>query len=56
MCDKRHIISLVSEMLIRLDGFHLEENKSEALYLDDIVLRELSSSQQEELYLQQYLG
>ncbi|KAL4740216.1 hypothetical protein BDV11DRAFT_103888 [Aspergillus similis] len=37
-------------------GFHLEENKSEALYLDDIVLRELSSSQQEELHLQQYLG
>ncbi|KAL4997624.1 hypothetical protein BDV10DRAFT_89305 [Aspergillus recurvatus] len=37
-------------------GFYLDENVSEALYLDDIVFRELSPSQQEELHLQQYFG
>ncbi|KAL4906894.1 hypothetical protein BDW74DRAFT_176495 [Aspergillus multicolor] len=37
-------------------GFYLDENESETLYLDDIVFRELSSSQQEELSLQQYFG
>ncbi|KAL4783013.1 hypothetical protein BJX76DRAFT_270176 [Aspergillus varians] len=37
-------------------GFYLDENESEALYLDDIIFRDLSSSLQEELNLQQYFG
>ncbi|RLM01738.1 hypothetical protein CFD26_103576 [Aspergillus turcosus] len=37
-------------------GFYLEENGSEAIYLDDIIFRDLSASLQEELYLQQYYG
>lgn len=37
-------------------GFYLEENGSDAIYLDDIIFRDLSASLQEELYLQQYYG
>ncbi|KAL4973759.1 hypothetical protein BDW66DRAFT_99119 [Aspergillus desertorum] len=37
-------------------GFYLDENESEALYLDDLVFRQLSPLQQEELHLQQYFG
>ncbi|RHZ47288.1 uncharacterized protein CDV56_104428 [Aspergillus thermomutatus] len=37
-------------------GFYLDQNASEAIYLDDIIFRDLSASLQEELYLQQYYG
>ncbi|KAL5337573.1 hypothetical protein BJX70DRAFT_389202 [Aspergillus crustosus] len=37
-------------------GFYLDANESDALYLDDIVFRDLGPSLQEELSLQQYLG
>lgn len=38
------------------DGFFLDENDCEALYLDDIIFQDLSPSQQDELYHQQYYG
>lgn len=38
------------------DGFFLDENDCETLYLDDIIFRDLSPSQQDELYHQQYYG
>lgn len=38
------------------DGFFLDDNESEAIYLDDIIFLDLNSSQQEELNLQQYYG
>ncbi|KKK14337.1 hypothetical protein P175DRAFT_0545552 [Aspergillus ochraceoroseus IBT 24754] len=37
-------------------GFYLDENKSESLYLDDIIFQDLSPSFQEELSLQKYYG
>ncbi|KAL4922197.1 hypothetical protein BDW62DRAFT_78942 [Aspergillus aurantiobrunneus] len=37
-------------------GFYLDENESEALYLDDIIFQDLGSSLQEELNLQQFFG
>ncbi|KAB8207410.1 hypothetical protein BDV34DRAFT_211708 [Aspergillus parasiticus] len=37
-------------------GFYLDENESETLYLDDIILKGLSPSLQEELEFQQYYG
>ncbi|GIC86574.1 uncharacterized protein Aud_002948 [Aspergillus udagawae] len=37
-------------------GFYLDENGSDAIYLDDIIFRDLGASLQEELYLQQYYG
>lgn len=39
-----------------IDGFYLEENESDAVYLDDIIFRDLSPSHREELSLQQYYG
>ena len=38
------------------DGFFLDENESDAVYLDDIVFRFLSPADQDELKLQQYYG
>lgn len=46
-----HVYKLTST-----DGFFLDDNDSEAIYLDDIIFRDLSASQQEELHLQQYYG
>ncbi|KAE8379225.1 SET domain-containing protein [Aspergillus bertholletiae] len=37
-------------------GFYLDENESETLYLDDIILKDLSPLLQEELEFQQYYG
>ncbi|KNG85878.1 putative SET domain-containing protein [Aspergillus nomiae NRRL 13137] len=37
-------------------GFYLDENESETLYLDDIILKDLGPSLQEELEFQQYYG
>ncbi|KAE8151936.1 SET domain-containing protein [Aspergillus avenaceus] len=37
-------------------GFYLDENESETLYLDDIILQELPPSLHEELEFQQYYG
>jgi hypothetical protein len=34
----------------------LDENESDAIYLDDIVFRDLTASEKEELILQQYYG
>lgn len=39
------------------DGFVLEKNDSDSLYLDDIIFRDLNSrDKQEELWLNQYYG
>lgn len=40
----------------RIDGFFLEENEWEVIYLDGIVFRILSPSDRDELRLQQYYG
>lgn len=39
-----------------LDGFFLDQNESDAIYLDDIVFRDLTPSDKDELELQQYYG
>jgi hypothetical protein len=45
-----------STLLISVDGFYLDSNQSEALYLDDVIFQDLNPSLQEELNLQQYYG
>ncbi|THC98029.1 hypothetical protein EYZ11_002455 [Aspergillus tanneri] len=37
-------------------GFYLDENKSETLYLDDVIFRDLSANLQRELEFEQYYG
>lgn len=40
-----------------LDGFFLDENSSDCIYLDDIIFRDITSpDKQEELWLNQYYG
>lgn len=40
-----------------LDGFILDKNESDCIYLDDIVFRDITSpDKQEELWLNQYYG
>ena len=39
-----------------LDGFFLDENRDDCIYLDDIVFRDLDAEKQEELQLHQYYG
>lgn len=39
-----------------IDGFYLDENGSDAIYLDDIVFRDLTASEKEELRRYQYYG
>lgn len=46
----------VRRLWIRLDGFFLDHNDSEAIYLDDLVFRDLNDSQLEELRLGHYYG
>ncbi|KJK67761.1 hypothetical protein P875_00109031 [Aspergillus parasiticus SU-1] len=51
-----HVLLLSGSGLTTTDGFYLDENESETLYLDDIILKGLSPSLQEELEFQQYYG
>jgi hypothetical protein len=39
-----------------IDGFCLDDNESDAIFLDDVIFRELSKSEKDELNMQQYLG
>lgn len=40
-----------------LDGFILDKNESDCIFLDDIVFRDITSpDKQEELWLNQYYG
>ena len=56
-CKFTHMALLhTSPNSFRKDGFFLDENECEALYLDDIIFRDLDPSAQEELNLQQYYG
>lgn len=42
---------------MRLDGFFLEHNESDCVYLDDIIFRDITSAdKREELALNQYHG
>lgn len=43
-------------LTLQKDGFFLDENNCETLYLDDIILKDLNPSLQDELYHQQYYG
>ncbi|KAL4805491.1 hypothetical protein BDV18DRAFT_20195 [Aspergillus unguis] len=45
-----------NDFLLTEYGFFLDRNEFETLYLDDIIFKDLNSSLQEELNLQQYLG
>ena len=38
------------------DGFFLDDNDSDAIFLDDIIFRELTRQEKEELNIQQYFG
>lgn len=39
------------------DGFFLDQNESDCIYLDDIVFRDIASpDKQEELWMNQYYG
>jgi len=40
----------------KTDGFYLDHNESDAIYLDDIIFRELTTAEKEELNLRQYYG
>ena len=51
-----HVLLLSGSGLTIADGFYLDENESEALYLDDIIIKDLSPPLQEELEFQQYYG
>lgn len=43
--------------LMCLDGFFLEKNESDCVYLDDIIFRDITSAdKREELALNQYYG
>ena len=39
-----------------LDGFFLDQNESEVVYLDDIILHNLNASDQDELKHREYYG
>lgn len=40
-----------------IDGFFLDVNEADSIYLDDIIFRDIhSAEQQEELWLNQYYG
>lgn len=45
-----------NRILNHLDGFYLDTNASETLYLDEIILQDLNASKQEELEFHQYYG
>ena len=42
---------------LSIDGFFLDVNEADSIYLDDIVFRDIQTAeQQEELWLNQYYG
>ena len=53
-CAIQYVIPLTPDLL--LDGFFLDENRDDCIYLDDIVFRDLDAEKQEELQLHQYYG
>ncbi|KAJ5594473.1 uncharacterized protein N7459_000681 [Penicillium hispanicum] len=45
-----------NDFLLAEYGFFLEKNESDCIYLDDVVLRNIGKSEEEELWLHQYYG
>ncbi|CRG82956.1 SET domain-containing protein 4 [Talaromyces islandicus] len=45
-----------NDLLLIEYGFFLQENESDTLYLDDIIFRDLTTAEKEELIFQQYYG
>lgn len=41
---------------MHIDGFYLDDNPSDGVYLDDIILKDLTPSEKEELAGQDCLG
>ena len=50
------VLGLVFILTWEVDGFFLDRNEWDAIYLDDIIFRDLTMSQGEELREQQYNG
>jgi hypothetical protein len=49
--------SQFSILILFTDGFFLDVNEADSVYLDDIVFRDIhTSEQQEDLWLNQYYG
>lgn len=46
----------VTEINMYIDGFYLDNNPSDGVYLDDIILKDLTPSEKEELAGQDCLG
>lgn len=56
-CYQLPLIMLINLPSFRIDGFFLDENEADSIYLDDIVFRDITTAgQQEELWLNQYYG
>ncbi|OKL63442.1 hypothetical protein UA08_01982 [Talaromyces atroroseus] len=45
-----------ADKIIKKDGFFLEENESDALYLDDIIFKDFTAAEKEELIFERYYG
>lgn len=45
-----------TEKILRKDGFYLETNESDALFLDDIIFKDFTIAEKEELIHQRYYG
>jgi hypothetical protein len=50
------VLGLAFILTWEVDGFFLNRNEWDAIYLDDIIFRDLTTSQEEELREQQYEG
>lgn len=46
----------VTEINMYIDGFYLDNNPSDGVYLDDIILKDLTTPEKEELAGQDCLG
>lgn len=45
-----------NKSFFRKDGFYLETNESDALFLDDIIFKDFTVAEKEELIHQRYYG
>lgn len=51
------LLLLCSDLIDPVDGFFMDKNDSDCIYLDDIILCDFPSAEkQEELWLNQYYG
>lgn len=56
-CESYSISHAMDQANLAIDGFFLEKNESDCIYLDDIIFRDITSpDKREELSLNQYYG